>query len=56
MQMLKYLAILAAAAALDSCSLNFLAKYTVGGTITGLVGTGLVLQINSGDNLAVHQH
>lgn len=54
MQMLKYLVILAAAAALDSCSLNLLApKYTVGGTVTGVVGTGLVLQVNSGDNLGI---
>ncbi len=28
--------------------------YTVGGTITGLTGSGLVLQDNSGDNLAVN--
>src|SRR5882672_3610651 len=27
--------------------------YTVGGTVTGLAGTGLVLQDNSGDNLAI---
>ncbi len=27
--------------------------YTIGGTITGLTGTGLVLQDNSGDNLTV---
>src|SRR5208283_5308522 len=54
MQMLKYLVILAAAAVLDSCSLNLLApKYTVGGTVTGVVGTGLVLQVNSGDNLGI---
>jgi Galactose oxidase, central domain len=30
-------------------------KYTVGGTISGLAGTGLVLQDNSGDNLTVTQ-
>src|SRR5215831_20631647 len=28
-------------------------KYTIGGTVTGLSGTGLVLQDNGGDNLAV---
>jgi 6-phosphogluconolactonase (cycloisomerase 2 family) len=62
MKLLKYLAILAAAGALDSCSLNLLApKYTVGGTITGLTGTGLagaglVLQVNSGDNLSIVQN
>jgi hypothetical protein len=27
--------------------------YTIGGTVSGLVGTGLVLQINGGDNLSV---
>jgi hypothetical protein len=29
------------------------ATYTIGGTVTGLSGTGLVLQDNSGDNLTV---
>jgi large repetitive protein len=33
-----------------TCSTN---KYYVGGTVTGLAGTGLVLQNNGGDNLAV---
>jgi hypothetical protein len=33
-----------------ACTTN---KYTVGGTVAGLVGTGLVLQDNSGDNLSV---
>jgi hypothetical protein len=33
-----------------ACTTN---KYTVGGTVAGLVGTGLVLQDNSGDNLPV---
>ncbi len=32
-----------------SCVLS----YTIGGTVTGLVGTGLVLQDNCGDNLAI---
>src|ERR1035438_5510990 len=27
--------------------------YTIGGTVTGLTGTGLVLQDNGGDNLTV---
>src|SRR5713101_5643947 len=27
--------------------------YTIGGTLTGLSGTGLVLQLNSGSNLSV---
>ena len=30
------------------------ARYTVGGTISGLAGSGLVLQDNGGDNLAVN--
>jgi 6-phosphogluconolactonase (cycloisomerase 2 family) len=29
------------------------AKYTIGGTVSGLTGSGLVLQNNGGDNLAV---
>ncbi|HTB75116.1 MAG TPA: hypothetical protein VK762_17820 [Polyangiaceae bacterium] len=33
-----------------TCTTN---KYTVGGTVSGLSGTGLVLQDNGGDNLAV---
>jgi len=34
-----------------ACTTN---TYTVGGTITGLTGTGLVLQDNQGDNLTVN--
>jgi alpha-tubulin suppressor-like RCC1 family protein len=30
--------------------------YTIGGTVSGLAGTGLVLQDNSGDNLAVSKN
>jgi large repetitive protein len=33
-----------------NCAANV---YTVGGTVTGLVGTGLVLQNNAGDDLAI---
>ena len=33
-----------------TCTTN---KYTVGGTVSGLAGTGLVLQDNGGDNLTV---
>ena len=33
-----------------NCTTN---KYTVGGTVSGLAGTGLVLQDNGGDNLTV---
>jgi 6-phosphogluconolactonase (cycloisomerase 2 family) len=32
------------------------AQYTIGGTVTGLTGTGLVLQDNGGDNLSVTQN
>ncbi|WP_198084936.1 hypothetical protein [Variovorax sp. E3] len=28
-------------------------KFTIGGTVTGLAGSGLVLQNNAGDDLAV---
>ena len=31
----------------------FQLKYTVGGSVTGLTGTGLVLENNAGDDLAV---
>jgi len=51
MTALKCLTILAAAAGLSSCLLDV--KYTVGGTVTGLTGTGLVLAVNSSDNLTV---
>src|SRR5207248_3315794 len=33
-----------------SCAVN---EYTIGGTVNGLVGSGLVLQDNGGNNLAV---
>jgi 6-phosphogluconolactonase (cycloisomerase 2 family) len=32
------------------------AQYTIGGSVTGLTGTGLVLQDNGGDNLSVTQN
>jgi FG-GAP repeat len=31
-------------------------SYTIGGTVTGLTGTGLVLQNNGGDNLAIQSN
>jgi len=43
--------VLAIALLLASCSRN--ATYTVGGTVSGLTGTGLVLQNNGGNNLAI---
>jgi 6-phosphogluconolactonase (cycloisomerase 2 family) len=36
-----------------TCTTNALSSFTVGGTISGLSGTGLVLQDNGGDNLSV---
>ena len=41
----------AVALLLASCKLD--PSYKVGGTVTGLTGTGLVLQNNGGDNLAI---
>ena len=35
-----------------ACS-NFTMTYTIGGTVSGLTGTGLVLQDNGGNNLTV---
>jgi len=35
------------------CSGGTPTTYTIGGTVTGLTGTGMVLQDNSGDNLSV---
>src|SRR5512140_3294130 len=45
----RWLGLLAIALSLAACNPTF----TVGGTVTGLAGTGLVLQNNSGDDLAV---
>jgi hypothetical protein len=36
-----------------SCTIN---SYTVGGIVQGLAGSGLVLQINGGDNLSITQN
>src|SRR5271169_3883233 len=43
----------AAALSLAGCHDILGAKYSVGGTLTGLVGSGLVLQDESGNDLAV---
>src|SRR5580704_4560277 len=43
----------AAAFSLAGCHDILGAKYSVGGTLTGLVGSGLVLQDNSGNDLPV---
>src|SRR5471032_956267 len=37
---------------LSGCPIIGATKFTVGGTVTGLNGTGLVLQINGGDALS----
>jgi 6-phosphogluconolactonase len=42
----------AAALVLSGCPITGGAKYTVGGTVTGLSGSGLVLQLNGGDSLS----
>jgi 6-phosphogluconolactonase (cycloisomerase 2 family) len=42
----------AAAFALSGCPIVGGAKYTVGGTVTGLSGTGFALQLNGGDTLS----
>ena len=39
--------------ALSGCPINGGTKYTVGGTVTGVSGSGLVLQINGSDDLSV---
>ena len=44
-------AIFGTALGISSCNLD--AKYAVGGTVTGLVGAGLVLEDNAGDALSV---
>jgi 6-phosphogluconolactonase len=49
---LRSIAVLAAAVGLASCL--FQLEYFVGGTVTGLKGTGLVLQDNSRDDLRVN--
>jgi hypothetical protein len=36
-----------------SCSSTATSTYTIGGTVSGLSGTGLVLEDNNGDNLAI---
>ena len=45
--------VLALALLLASCKGPTKQTYTVGGTVSGLTGTGLVLQNNGGDNLAI---
>jgi 6-phosphogluconolactonase len=52
MKTLRSIAVLAAAVGLASCL--FQLEYNVGGTVTGLKGTGLVLQDNSRDDLRVN--
>ena len=51
MKTLRSIAVLAAAVATASCLFEL--EYSVGGTVTGLKGTGLVLQDNSRDDLRV---
>ncbi len=51
MRTMVKIGILAAAAGLGIAACHVGGGYTVGGTVTGLQGSGLVLQNNSGDNL-----
>jgi len=46
------IALLAAAVALGVTACHTGGGYTVGGTVTGLKGSGLVLQNNSGNNVS----
>ena len=50
---LTWVTLIATAVALAGCPLTLGAKYTVGGTLTGLQGTGLVLQDNGGKQLTL---
>jgi 6-phosphogluconolactonase len=45
-------ALCAAGLALSGCPITGGSKYTVGGTVTGLSGSGLVLELNGGDGLS----
>ncbi|MDP9339515.1 MAG: kelch motif-containing protein [Acidobacteriota bacterium] len=42
-----------ASADVTNVNVTCVASFTVGGTVTGVVGTGLVLQDNAGDNLTI---
>src|ERR1700743_2371774 len=45
-------ALCAGGLALSGCPITGGSKYTVGGTVTGLSGSGLVLELNGGDGLS----
>ena len=51
MKTFGWMSIAAAALAILGCNLD--GKYTVGGTLTGLLGQGLVLEDNSGNSLSL---
>ena len=51
--MLVRIALLAGTAVLAVTACHVGGGYTIGGTVTGVRGTGLVLQDNSGDNLTI---
>src|ERR1700740_1526965 len=51
-KILAIAAVSAAAFALSGCPITGGARFTVGGTLTGLSGSGLVLQLNGGADLA----
>ena len=52
MKIFLKVALSAAALTLSGCPITGGAKYTVGGTVTGLTGSGLVLQLNGSDPLS----
>ncbi len=51
MKIVTWIGLSAMSVGLASCLLT--TKYTVGGTVTGLLGTGLVLEDNSGNSLGI---
>ena len=52
MKILAMAALCTAGLALSGCPITGGSKYTVGGTVTGLSGSGLVLELNGGDALS----
>ena len=54
MKILLTAALGAAALVLSGCPINGGGTFTVGGTVTGLSGSGLTLQLNGGDSLSIN--
>jgi len=55
-KILTIAAVSAAALALSGCPITGGARYTVGGTLTGLTGSGLVLELNGGADLTFNSN